>query len=312
MGQLYVWLYGGYGDCIVAYIHGGLGFDNKVLPSKCGKGSKYWDKIKSIKTLHPDISIRAIVMSGNPTTAKLAIRNPYIDEVIQLPTLNGVNTASNKVRAHVLKHISGHIDIDYFIDSSPNKKQYKSAKNQVFLNNIEEEELNKIKQLTNKKYIVIHPFASKKTRRPVKPIDYVKLAEELYKQTGYKSIVVGGSFDKTRRLSSDQFLSDKILEDFPYKSNSIINLVNKSSMLLDTQLVLNSKAVVGTWSCHTTTSLSIAKPTVIYTTQKAFSYFKKITTKKFKRGLQVNKTFLTNEITDDILKETIKYIKDKI
>jgi hypothetical protein len=310
MDKIYLWLYGGYGDCVVAYMHGGLGLDNKIMPTKCGKGSRYWDKIGSIKKLHPSSIIRAVVISGNPMAAKLALRNPYIDEVVKLPTLNGVNTVSDRVKNYILQNVSGHIDVDYFIESAQNIKKYKSKKNEIYLSNLEKLKLDSLKKVIGSGYVVMHPFASIDTRRPVISNDYIALAEEIYKQTQMKSIVVGGSFSKTKKLQSGQFLKDKVTEEFSYESDAVINIVNESSILLDTKLVLGARAVIGSWSCHTTTGLSIAKPTVVYTTQKAYNFFEKITKKKFKRGLRTNKTFLTNKITPSVLQQTIQHLKD--
>ena len=312
MASLYLWLYGGYGDCIVAYIHGGLGLENRITPSKCGKGSMYWDKLRSIKELHPEITTRAIVMSGNPMTAQLALRNPYIDETIKLPTLNGVNTVSHKVKNNILKHITDHVDIDFFVESNPNRRLFKSIKNSMYLTNFEQEKFDILKEKLTNKYVVIHPFASIKTRMPVSSDQYIKLAEKIYNKTGMKTIIVGGSFSKKRMLDSGQFLNDKRIEEFDYESDGVLNNVNKSSMIIDTKLVRGAAAVVGSWSCHTTTALSLGIPTTVYTTHKAFHYFDKIMNKKFKRGLAVNKTFLTNSITNKVSDDTISFLTEKL
>jgi len=304
--SIYMWLYGGYGDCTCAYLNGGGGIKNIIAEGKCGKGSMHWDKLVSIKQINPNIITRAIVMSGNTASASLVSANPYIDEVVRIPTLRNVNTVNAKVKEYILKHITSHKDLDDFVRT--NVQNYKQKTNEIYLNNIEKDIYNRIIKETNGKYVVIHPYASIKTRKPVHDSKYIKLAEKIYENTGLRSIVLGGSFNKKAILTDGTQINSTISEDFCYKSDKIINLVNTSTLPLGTKFVSNAACVIGTWSCHTTVGMSLCKPTVIYTTQKATTFLNKIKVRKFKKGALLNKTFITDNITDQIISKTISQI----
>lgn len=310
MPNVYLWVYGGYGDSICAYLNGGWGISNTQGCNKSGKGSIYWDRLKSLKKITPSIGTRVIVMSGNPQTMMLVANNPYVDEIIRIPTLRDVNTAGTKVQKYINKHINGHQDIDLFIKKS--NCVYPSNVNQIYLDNIEDQIYNDIIKQTQGKYIVIHPYASIETRRPVNDQEYVSVAERIEEETGYKSIVLGGSFNKKSLLDNGNYLNSTITEDFYYESDSIINLVNKSSMILGTKLTMNALITIGAWSCHTTSAMSLGKPTVIFTTPKAFSYLSQISKKKFARALPFNRTFITDTITEHILDLTIEHVLKNI
>jgi len=306
--SIYLWLYGGYGDCVCAYFNGGGGINNVIAPGKNGKGSMHWDRLISIKKTNPRIITRAIVISGNPASALLVSSNPYIDEVVRIPTLRNINTVNKKVKKYILQHIISHKDIDTFVVNNKHKHKFKQITNKIYLNTIEENVYKDVIEQTNGKYIVIHPYASIKTRKPVHDSEYVTLAEKIYQKTGLKSIILGGSFNKKSILDDGTQLNSTVSENFCYESDKIINFVNSSTLPLGTYIVSGAAAVIGTWSCHTTVGMALCKPTVIYTTQRATTFLNKIKARKFKQGALINKTFITNDITDKITDETILHI----
>jgi hypothetical protein len=304
--KIVFWVYGGFGDCLLAYINGGVGKYNRGGQGRCGKGSTKWTYLKSLKTKLPNIMTRAIVISGNSQSLKLMKNNPYIDETIYSPTLYKVNSIGQKIRNKIIALSGEYLDIDSVEGLS---RIHNQIKNKIYLDDKSGIFFERTLEEAGENYILAHPFASTLLRCPVNAQEYIKLAKRIYEEVGYKTVVVGKDYTKKTVKSDGSIISKSTSETFDYESEFLINTVNKTDLLASSQLAINAVAIIGTWSCHTTNGLALNKPTVILTNKRSLSYLRPISRKRFPNALKRNLTFVTNKITEEVIDKTIRHLK---
>jgi len=289
--KVYLWLYGGFGDCLLGYLYG----------NEHKRGSKAWKYLAGIKKTFPDLYTKAIVMSPNEQSSLLAEYNPYIDETVYTTSI-GINNIGRKVKAAIANIAQDYINLDNLLtDDIPYGQNYiyLPVKDQVVLNNITED----LKQ----EFIFLHPFASIEKRRISTYYAYedftnwlIELIDRLIETTGKKIVVVGG--DYVRKINKER---EFVKERFNYQRKGLLNLVNQSNLLIDTHLMLAANLVIGCWSCHVTNRIRMGKAAIPLLSPTIVSNFLKVAqdrnilTKSLKESIVVS-DFLTSEIISDI------------
>ena len=195
-----------------------------------------WAYFKDIKKQNPKTKIHAVLSSPNPLSQEVMEYNPYIDKLdyIKPNDRRGMLLTSFKQK--------GYTDIAK-IDKKKLKKDhtiYTNKEDKIFIKNIQEQ--------VGSKYIVIHPYSNdalKKTiagqrkSRYVFPVqEYFSLTEKLIKK-GYKIVILGGNARNPKLLK----------EEFLYKNDNIINLIDKTNARTAANVIIQANGFIGTYSC---------------------------------------------------------------
>lgn len=240
MAKFYIHTGGGLGDMLKHYFWGNHG----------------WKYAKSLKNKHPDIKIKLITTCCNPIGHELFRFCPYIDEVEPHPWVDP-NRPWKQLASYVkgYKHLA---KVEYITPSAPTK---------IYLS---QEDQNTFKEyLPEKDYIVMHPFAGDAIRINLPIEEYFPLAKLLIEKFDYKVVVLGG---KSQRVIGK--ISRTINEEFPYKANGIINLIDKVNLRVASALTLSASHFIGSNSAFycirlaTKKSASISMPNRPVLTQR--------------------------------------------
>lgn len=216
---------GGLGDLIMVYCSTGK---EKELPTSDGYASKWFRKLKAIKTKHPSVTTIVVMQNHNAHAKELIKHDPYIDEVHQHPWVPpGAPRQKWKIMYRCVP-----------IESRFNGDDYDVSEPKVYMN----KEDRKIVDGVQGKFIVIHPFARGSVRE-VLTIDYYKKIIDDLVDFGYKVVVIGQSYTLQCKKGAN------IKERFDYEREGLINLVNRCSIRASVNLVFRCSGFIGTHSC---------------------------------------------------------------
>jgi ADP-heptose:LPS heptosyltransferase len=202
--KLYVRLYAGMGDFYKRYF---------CHPT--------WQCIEDLKTKHPEVNIRALLVSQTIPALELVDYHPYIGKIIK-PRIHLKDFKNKEIKDYVEDHV--------FL--SPGlAKNFQLRIPPIYLS---KEDINFVNDITTKhdKYICIHPFAGDvyglDTRMPLKVEEYIPMIKALIKK-GYKVIML-------------------VQEGFNWSHNGFTSLIDKTNARTAAALVKKSSGFIGTAS----------------------------------------------------------------
>jgi ADP-heptose:LPS heptosyltransferase len=236
--KLYVSTGGGLGDTIYNYF--------------CKKD---WKSISSIKEIYPEIEIMAIFHSHCKEASSIACFNPFIDSTLSYRWYGKGNKKKFNWKQLLAKDI---IPVKRFI----NKNKIEAKRNKIYLSPTEQIQFNK---LTQQPYIVLTPFAGSSRRTFLPLLDpnrhclpqetFIELANEQSKKI--QVIILGQS----KTINDHHCNKGTTITGL---DSGILNLINKASVRLTTELVRNAKAFVGTHSSQLVAAWTNNVPSVYF------------------------------------------------
>lgn len=236
--KVYVRLYAGMGDFFKRYfLH-------------CS-----WQCLDDLKAKHPDVEIHALLASQTLPALELVDYHPHIDKVVA-PGLH-----PRQVKSMGPEKFMG----DHIMLSNRMANQFDLKVPPIYLSEDDEKFVDSISK--DKKFIVIHPFAGDRfgldTRTPLKPHEYVPIVKALI-ETGHNVVMLGSSWPRV-----DERGTRIIKEDFPWRINGLINLIDKTNVRTGVELVKRASGFVGTASSFMCAAWSMGnKRSVILTSQR--------------------------------------------
>ena len=245
--KFYIQTGGGAGDMIKHYFWGHLG----------------WQYIETIKEKYPEAKIKLFTMCCNMSSQNLFDNIKEIDEFQHLPWMGPSDPWKEKD-----KYTKGYKPL--------NKVQkllnitLKSRKPKNIPLTQEEENFIISKNLGNE-YIAMHPFAGDGIRRHLTLEQYFRLAKKLINETGHNIVILGGS---SKRIIGKT--SRNIKEEFPFKHEKIINLVNKTNLRTSIEITRRAKYFVGNNSCFFCVRLAQGTKFKVFSTKQSANNFMNI------------------------------------
>ena len=236
--RVYVRLYAGMGDFFKRYfLH-------------CS-----WQCLEDLKSKYPNVEVHALLASQTLPALKLVDYHPYIDKIIA----PGLHTRQVK-KMGPEKFVGDHIAL-----SNRMAKQFELKVPPIYLSEEDKEFVDNISK--DKKFIVLHPFAGDKhglnTRTPLKPLRYVPIIKALV-GTGHNIVLLGSSWPRVNEKGIKT-----IKEEFTWRINGLINLIDKTNVRTGTELVKRASGFVGTASSFMCAAWSIGnKRSVILTSER--------------------------------------------
>jgi ADP-heptose:LPS heptosyltransferase len=222
--KFYITLWGGLGDFLkIYYTH------------------HNWRCLEALKARRPDIKIKALVYSLNPSAKEFIEHHPCIDEIFQ-PDLPLVEMRIKGLKAfkEFIEHhpciADGYIPLQ---NAGPWIRNLPKSKPAIYLSDKDKQFIKDIRKRT-KRYIALHPFSAMPahpahSRTAMATDKYMPIIEGLGKK-GYSVITLG----KSRPHRS---------ETFDFEADNLINLVNKIDSRIALALVDGSAGFIGANSC---------------------------------------------------------------
>ena len=238
---------GGAGDMIKHYFWGHFG----------------WQYLNEIKKKYPNSIIKLFTTCCNLSAQDLFDEIPNINEYEHLPWIN-----PNLPWEHKEKYIKGYIPLSH----APQKLNIKLTPNiPKRLPITKEEEDFILQQNFGNKYIVMHPFAGDRIRQYLSLEQYFTIAKKAIKDTGCNIVVLGGSSSRVIGKTSRE-----IKEEFPFKHNNIINLVNKTNLRTSIEITRRASLMIGNNSCLFCVRLAQKTPAQVFDTKQRAKNFMNI------------------------------------
>lgn len=218
--KFYIQTGGGAGDIIKHYFWGHLG----------------WQYLEQIKERYPNSTVKLFTTCCNMSAQNLFDEVPQINEYQHLSWRD-----PNKPWPEKDKYTQGYIPLS----KAPEILNLSIKPIQPTRLPITKEEEEFIrKQNFGDKYIVMHPFAGDRIRCHLSLEEYFMLAKKVIKETGCNIVVLGGS--STRSIGK---IVRDIEDDFPFKHQKIINLVNKVNLRTSVEITRRAAYFIGNNSC---------------------------------------------------------------
>jgi len=245
--KFYIQTGGGAGDMIKHYFWGHLG----------------WQYLSAVKKKYPGTIIKLFTTCCNLSSQGLFNEIPQIDEYQHMPWRDPNKPWPDRDRCTTGYHPLSKAPEILGETIEPGKpKSLPITK--------EEEEFIR-KQNFGAKYIVMHPFAGDSIRQHLSLEQYFMLAKKFIKETKCNVVILGGS--STREIGK---ISRDIKEEFPFKHDKIIDLVNKTNLRTSVEITRRAAQFVGNNSCMFCVRLAQKTPARAFNTKKSTQNFMKI------------------------------------
>lgn len=231
---------GGLGDVLMTYLSNPISHietgPGDPYPTASHVSSLWFRRLEDFKLHHGQVHVKLIAFVHNPKAIELFEHHPCIDEIDlwqwRLPEEGDGLMWDKKYNGSV--HIGKGFNYD----------QYKVSEPVMYMPNHEVDLVERLKLL--KPYIAIHPFASW-PRQALSMIGYIPIIDGLV-SSGLNVVVVGGSYVVNVKLDSSE-LPPRYADTWLYQTDGLVNLINKVSARVSTQVVMNSDGFMGTFSC---------------------------------------------------------------
>ncbi len=220
---------GGLGDVFQTYLASPSSvkvYEDDALPPdefpSSDAGTSMWLKrLKALRTDYPDLYIKGIVKSSNPSALALFTENPYLDEVEEwdyrevLPEGYWYNYEKDGWRCITRA--------EYMVENyEPDLVEFYTEADQ-------QDVVDTVKKLTP--YIVFQPTAGVPEREPIDMSQYLEIARLVVSELHCNVVLLGSRTAKR------------------YQEVRIMDLTGQTSPSASMQIVLNSSGFIGTHSC---------------------------------------------------------------
>lgn len=237
----FIWAHGGFGDVAWSYLF-----------------NENWGRLTEFKKQNIENKIKAIIISYNTQSLELIRFNPYIDEIeFRSPNWEqrDLNMSIIKIAKQYAYGYKQCTEVDGF-------NKLRKSQPYVYLNPYTEETtVNNI--ICKGPFIIIHPFASDESRQIKNDSAFKEIINYIRHELKYNVVIFGNTHQKI--IGKDKKINK---ENLSIEGNKIFNLIDKTTSRVSLRLLQNSIGCIGTWSCWTTLSWGLQKPTILITDEK--------------------------------------------
>jgi ADP-heptose:LPS heptosyltransferase len=200
-------------------------------------GHPTWQCLEDLKKNRPNTEIAALLVSQTTPALSLVDYHPYIDKIIR-PKIH----LKDFKKRNIEKFIG-----DYKMLSPKIANKFELKKPPIYMSDKDKEYVDKITS-TYKNIVCLHPFAGDRyglnTRKPLHVQEYIPIIQTLIGK-GFTVVMLGKTWE---RIQPGIHNIRSIEEDFKWKADGFVNLINKTNVRTGAEIVRRAGRFVGTAS----------------------------------------------------------------